>query len=430
MGRGIIKRLLGSLRETAEKLPDIRKCSNALKYSIRDAIICAFAVFYFQYPSLLNFQQDMERKRKRSNMEALFGVENIPCSDQMTNIVDGIESGQLGAVFDQVHQIAAEQGIIDQYRVLDGGVLIPLDGTWTFASEKIHCKHCLSITSKKGKTVYYHSMLGAAIVKPGSHTVLPLEPEFIRNEDGSEKQDCERNAAKRWLERKGAGLEGLKPTFLGDDLYACHSICEKIVGMGMSFIFTCKEESHPWIAEQVKYAEMEGHKRREWNGRNHIEYRYEWVKGIENRAEGEKIAVNYLSLQIWNEEKQEKTYSNSWITDKAISVENVSLLAECARTRWKIENEYNNVLKCRGYNLEHNFGHGQEHAADIYCLLNVLALLFHSLQELADEAYRVARGSFGRRDAFFWGLRYEICRYLHEDWNLFFLTVAGLDPDG
>ena len=43
----------------------------------------------------------------------------------------------------------------------------------------------------------------------------------------------------------------------------------------------------------------------------------------------------------------------------------VVLLANCGRTRWKIENEYNNVLKCRGYNLEHNFGHGQENAADI-----------------------------------------------------------------
>ena len=59
MARGIIKRLLGSLRETAARLPDIREHSNALTYRIIDAIMSAFAVFYFQHPSLLNFQQDI-----------------------------------------------------------------------------------------------------------------------------------------------------------------------------------------------------------------------------------------------------------------------------------------------------------------------------------------------------------------------------------
>jgi hypothetical protein len=429
MARGIIKRLLDSLRETAEGLPDSRESSNALKYRISDAIMSAFAVFYFQHPSLLNYQQDMQRKHKRSNMETLFGVYAIPCSDQMTNMIDGIAGEGLAPVFEQAHQTAREQGIIDGYRVLDGGVLIALDGTWTCTSEKIHCEHCLSVT-KKSKTLYYHSMLAAAIVKPSCSVVLPLEPEFIRNGDGREKQDCERNAAKRYLQEQAERLRELKPTFLGDDLYASHAICTQILQRGMSFIFTCKDESHPWIAEQVTYAQMERYTRREWNGRNHLEYRYAWVNGIENRAEGEKPAVNYLSFQIWNEEKQETTYSNSWITNKPISEDTVVLLANCARTRWKIENEYNNVLKCRGYNLEHNFGHGQNHAADIYCLLNVLAFLFHSIQDLIDEDYRTARGSFGRRDAFFWALRYEVCRYLHDDWSLFFLTVAGQAPDG
>jgi len=80
--------------------------------------------------------------------------------------------------------------------------------------------------------LYYHSLLTPAIVKPCSPAVLPLETEFIRNEDGSEKQDCGRNAAKRYLEGKAGSLAGLKPTFLGDDLYACHSICAQILGMG------------------------------------------------------------------------------------------------------------------------------------------------------------------------------------------------------
>jgi hypothetical protein len=37
-------------------------------------------------------------------------------------------------------------------------------------------------------------MVAAVLVKAREETVLPLNPEFIRNEDGQEKQDCERNA--------------------------------------------------------------------------------------------------------------------------------------------------------------------------------------------------------------------------------------------
>jgi hypothetical protein len=62
--------------------------------------------------------------------------------------------------------------------------------------------------------------------------------------------------------------------------------------------------------------------------------------------------------------------------------------------------------------------------------LNILAFLFHSIQDAVDEDYQRARKSFGRRDAFFWGLRYEICHHLHDDWSVFLLTVAGEDPDG
>ena len=80
-------------------------------------------------------------------------VYNIP-SDQITNIVDGVASGGLSAAYEQAHKAAEEHKIIDPYRVLDGGVLLALDGTWTFSSENIHCKHCLSVANKN-KTLYY-----------------------------------------------------------------------------------------------------------------------------------------------------------------------------------------------------------------------------------------------------------------------------------
>jgi hypothetical protein len=48
-----------------------------------------------------------------------------------------------------------------------------------------------------------------------------LMPAFVVTQDGAEKQDCERDAVKRWFAEHGARLAPLRPIFLGDDLFAC-----------------------------------------------------------------------------------------------------------------------------------------------------------------------------------------------------------------
>jgi hypothetical protein len=54
-----------------------------------------------------------------------------------------------------------------------------------------------------------------ALVKPGSTRVIPVVPDLIRDEDGEEKQDCERNAGKRWLLKHGKEHAWLSLTLLG-----------------------------------------------------------------------------------------------------------------------------------------------------------------------------------------------------------------------
>ncbi|GHU81712.1 hypothetical protein FACS189468_4830 [Spirochaetia bacterium] len=135
----------------------------------------------------------------------------------------------------------------------------------------------------------------------------------------------------------------------------------------MSFIFTCKPASHPWLTETVENSFLNEQENREWNGRNHLVYRYKWQNGVEIRDDKETLLVNYLYVEIENGEKGKITYRNSWITNKAITEDNVKLLVSCARARWKIENEHNNVLKNHGYNLEHNFGHGEQYASEVFC---------------------------------------------------------------
>ncbi len=50
-------------------------------------------------------------------------------------------------------------------------------------------------------------------------------------------------------------------------------------------------------------------------------------------------------------------YHSAWATDHPLTAVALHTFVLAARTRWKSENENNNVLKNYGYHLEHNFGH-------------------------------------------------------------------------
>jgi hypothetical protein len=63
-------------------------------------------------------------------------------------------------------------------------------------------------------------------------------------------------------------------------------------------------------------------------------------------------------------------------------------------------NENHNVLKTKGYNLEHNFGHGQKHLSSILLSLNLLAFLFHTVLHLLDSSYQKIRKRVTRKGFF------------------------------
>jgi hypothetical protein len=101
-----------------------------------------------------------------------------------------------------------------------------------------------------------------------------------------------------------------------------------------------------------------------------------------------------------------------------------------ARARWKIENENNNTLKTKGYNLEHNFGHGKEHLASLLATMNILAFLFYSFLDLHDEGFRLIREKLVARRTFFEHVR-ALTYYLYfESWEgLMDFMMKGLEID-
>ena len=81
----------------------------------------------------------------------------------------------------------------------------------------------------------------------------------------------------------------------------------------------------------------------------------------------------------------QQLYHNAWCTDLEVTADNVAVVVRIGRSRWKIENEHFNVHKNHGYELEHNYGHGQQTLSMVFYLLNLLAFIAHMILDRGDR---------------------------------------------
>jgi len=84
-------------RNTICDFPDIRTGSNT-NYSVEDAALGAFSIFFSQNSSFLVFQNSMQQKKGKNNAQSLFGVLNIPCDNQIRNLLDEVNSASVSSV--------------------------------------------------------------------------------------------------------------------------------------------------------------------------------------------------------------------------------------------------------------------------------------------------------------------------------------------
>lgn len=431
----IFDELVEELHSSFEKLPEYRTGENT-QYEIKDAALSAFGIFFTQSRSFLTYQRMLEERKGKSNVSSLFRVERIPSDNQIRNLLDPQEPELLYGVFTKGLKALEDSGQLDKFRSYGGQVLISCDGTGTISSQKIHCPNCSRRELASGETLYTHYAILPVIVKAGESRVVALEPEFITPQDGQEKQDCERAAIKRWVKRNGERFARHKYTLLGDDLYACQPICELFLQAGFNFILVCKPDSHVALYEQVDFLDRNGQveqrSMRHWNGRYAEMHHYRWVNGVPLRRGEDALQVNWCEITITREDNGKRLYKNNFISNHPLSADNVVPIVRDGRARWKSENETNNVLKTKGYHLEHNFGHGQQFLANFMVTLNLLAFLFHTLLELLDEQYQLLRKHLVARRDFFNDLRALLRYLLFDNWNhllRFMLVGLELIPD-
>jgi hypothetical protein len=165
---------------------------------------------------------------------------------------------------------------------------------------------------KNGKVRYSHSVVTPILVSPGGSEVISLEPAFILPQDGEQKQDCEINAAKRWLKAQAVHYELKNSIILGDDLYCHQPYCEAVLAEGLNFILVCKPDSHSTLYEYLALYPAEELTKRVWNGRHGEIYHYRHATGLPLRDGEDALLVNWCELSIYHEDTGELLFRNPW----------------------------------------------------------------------------------------------------------------------
>ena len=274
---------------------------------------------------------------------------------------------------------------------------------------------------------YSHHVLQAAIAHPDKKQVLALMPEFIQNQDGATKQDCERNAAKRLTSHLKKDFPRRNWLIGGDSLYANQPFIEHITTLSMHYLVGLKFTDHPYLQEWLAtYKSLPNIQVKDTQGRLH---RYTWQQQVPLHGGKETILVNYLHYELVCIDKQghEKiTYQSRWITDLPVNARTVKELVTVARRRWSLENECFNTCKNQGYELSHNYGHGQENLSNHFYLLTMLAFLQHQILFLSDELFIELRQATYTLVNFWNTFRAYINAFIFQSWQ--HLLQALLKP--
>jgi hypothetical protein len=372
------------------RLPDHRL--DETEISLTDALMSACAMLSLKAPSLLAF----DKERTEGHLHTIYGIARVPCDTHMRTSLDPLSPKVFRPVFTSVFRQLQRGKALEPMTFLDGHYLLALDGTEYFSSKTIHCAWCLHRVHRHGSITYAHQMLGAAIIHPDQRAVIPLMPEPIANQDGTDKNDCERNAAKRFVAKLRRDHPHLKFIVTEDSLRSNAPHIETLHAHGLHYILGGKEGDHPYLFQQSQAAEHAG---RVTSYERHdravgVVHRFRFVNDLPLNASHPDLRSNVI--EYW-EVGDTQVQHCSWVTDIRVSKRNVSPLMRGGRARWQIENETFNTLKNQGDHFEHNYGHGEQHLSVVFAMLMLLAFLVDQVQQLCCALFQAGWAKLGSK---------------------------------
>lgn len=351
--------LLSTVRGAFKAIPDRRRQAS-VKHSQPDTLMAGLAIFSLKYPSLLMFDQHAraENPITQSNLKSLFALTSVACDTQMRKILDPIKPELLRPAFRAIHSGLQRSNAMRDYTTLGGKLVVSIDGTGSYGSTRIKCCYCCEQKAKKNQKEqegpeFYHQLLVAAVVHPDrGNSALVLDFEPITRADGSEKNDCERNAGKRLITSIARQYPLRDLVVVEDALAANGPHIKTLLEHGMDYIIVVKDGSNESFFTNLN---APGVSTTEWEAQDSdtgIIRGYRFAHEIALYESHPDLLVN--SLDYWEVGKDGVEHRWHWITNLPITRDNAYSIMRAGRARWRIENEVFLTLKKQGYNAEHS----------------------------------------------------------------------------
>lgn len=412
--------LLSHIRKTFSKIADPRPITKP-SMPLVDHLMSGLAVFGLKCSSLLEYDKRRINEVTKQNIRDLYRVDTAPSDTYLRERLDEVNPDCLRPAFKKVFALFQRGKGLEDFEYLDSHVLLSGDGTGLFGSSKVSCCHCCKKEHSDGTVSYYHQMFGVCVVHPDKRNVIPLCPELILNQDGSEKNDCERNACKRFLENFRREHPHLKAILVEDGLSSTAPNIRTIEECNLKYILVAKPGDHKFLFEQLESNEHAQYY--EETTSDGCFHQFRFINGISLNKSNQDVIVNLIEYRHTNAKGKETNFS--WVTNIRVSTTNIMKIMRGGRARWKIENETFNTLKNLGYNFEHNYGHGKKYLSTIFCMLMMLAFLIDQIQEICCSLYIKCRTVLRTYRSLWEHMRVLFQRVRLGSWENFYLMLAN-----
>lgn len=398
----------------------------------------ALAMMHQKFRSLRAFDSNRDDPIWIHNNKNMYHIKDgrIPSDTRMREVVDPIDPAEIRKPFKKIFSIIQRGGALKKYQFrcgkLKGYYLMPIDGTGLFHSKKCGCDYCCKKNEGKPNEANYHNLMGGCIVHPDQKTVIPFAPEAIIKQDGKTKNDCEKNALRRYFEHLKREHPHLKLIILLDGLYADNPTLALIRQYGCHYIVVAKDGNHEPLIEAVNalYDEGEVQHHEIIDNKKGIKHKFRFANNVTLNLQDQAEQVNVLDyIEI---DKEGKQHFWSWVTDIELTDETVEAVMIGGRCRWHIENQTFNTLKKHGYHLEHNYGHGKHHLATNFAYLTFLAFMVDQTLEMSNPEFQEALKTRAKGTRIYlWELISSHFRsWLIESWDeLFDAIIHGVVPE-
>lgn len=356
-------------------------------YTVSELVLGVVMMYMTYQGSRHQMNINREYEEFRRNYAELLGL-RLPHMDTCNALLCTVDTGDMELLLRRLVRVLLHKRIFHKFRLLGTYFTVAIDGTGIYSYNEEPYPGCPYKTSKNGKKTYHQSVVEAKLVCSNGFSIS-LASEWIINEDGSTKQDCEYKATMRLLDKLHALYPRLPLCLLMDGLFVKYPIQAKIKSFGWEFIMVWKDKTLYKLQDQVEQRRM---------ARELSELDYYTCTNSTSREEYlleyDTHSLDHKDIAIWylkgvkteistHAQIEDKTTTFVFMSSIALDQSQVKAIFEAGRMRWKIENEGFNIQKNHGLNLHHKMNRKNHQAIRNYYICLQIAHLLSQLYTLS-----------------------------------------------